>query len=144
KPAVTTNTKDPDQDSETWRQLRKSRQPSQAKSPAETARSSGASENGSDTASVKSRTTAEPTASSGATEGQAETTSAEAGSPVRTVVKPESQQVAENQAVGSAPPADTSTAQSSPELGSASSTRKVISPPAADTSGVQVSFETHN
>jgi hypothetical protein len=143
-PAVTTNAKDPDQDSETWRQLRKSRQQSSVKSPGERTASSGATtENRSDATSGQSRSTAATGGSSGASRDRSETTSTQSSPPVRAAANAESETIAETQAVGSPPPANADTTRVASEVPS-SSAPKVGSPPAADTSNIRVSIQGGN
>ena len=159
KPAVTESAQDPEQSSETWRQLRKSRQQSRAKSTAETAASGGDSQNAPDTVSVNSRSAAETTASrnvtpdgpdkisaaksstvekttsSEATEDRTATT-AQSPSPIRSVVKTEGRQVAETQPVDSPPSANTGTTRVSDVPRSFA--RKGGSALPADTAKIQV------
>jgi hypothetical protein len=132
KSAVAATAQDPEQSAETWRQLRKSRQQSRAKSTAETVTPGGDSQNSPDTAVVKTRSatettasrdvtqdrtvaekssTVEKTTSSEATEDRTATTSIQSRSPTRSVVKTEGRQVAETQSVDSPPSTNVATTQ---------------------------------
>lgn len=140
KPAVTTSAKDPNQDSDVWRQLRKSRQQSPTKSPNETVASSkAATEIGSDAGSAQGKATSVAAESTGATH-LSETASPQTAAPVDTAAKARGEMIADTQPAGSPPPSNAATSEVAPEVRTPS-VPKAGSAPAADTSNIRVSIQ---
>jgi hypothetical protein len=135
KPAVTTSATDAEQDSETWRQLRKSRRQQTSQSPTETKATSDS--NGATTENeskpVQKKSVTGTLVSIEGSQDNSGTASPRNISPAGPAAG--SQIVAETQAVGPAPSANAGTTTISEAPVAAT---KTVSRPAADTSSIQV------